>query len=91
MNGLALVTSPDAATVLVDLLAHGTEIDRRSAAILLVHQDPMISVPALIGALADADEVVRGNAHESLHAFARGRDFGQDAAAWQRWWQSRAI
>jgi hypothetical protein len=48
-------------------------------------------VPALIGALADPDEVVRGNAHDSLHAFARGRDFGLDTAAWQRWWQSRAI
>ena len=91
MNGLGLVSSPDGAALLVELLARGTELDRRSAAILLVHQDPMTAVPALIGALGDADEVVRGNAHESLHAFARGRDFGLDATAWQRWWQSRAI
>ena len=90
MNGIGLVASPDGATLLADLIAHGNEIDRRSAAILLVHQDPMTAVPALIGALADTDDVVRGNAHASLHAFARGRDFGQDAAAWQRWWQSRA-
>jgi len=91
MNGLGLVTSPDGAALLVELLARGTELDRRSAAILLVHQDPMTAVPALIRALGDADEVVRANAHESLHAFARGRDFGLDATAWQRWWQSRAI
>jgi hypothetical protein len=91
MNGLGLVTSPEGASLLTELLSRGTDLDRRSAAILLVHQDPMTAVPALISALGDADEVVRGNAHESLHAFARGHDFGQDAAAWQRWWQSRAI
>ena len=49
----------------------------------------MAAVPALIRALADADEYVRMNAVESLKHFARGRDFGQDAAAWLRWWQSR--
>ena len=91
MNGLGLVTSPEGAALLTDLLSRGTELDRRSAAILLVHQDPMTAVPALIKALGDADEVARSNAHESLRAFARGRDFGQDAAAWLRWWQSRAI
>jgi hypothetical protein len=91
LNGLGLVPARDSATVLADLLAHGDRIGRRSAAILLVHQDAQLAVPALIGALADGDEQVRTNAHDSLLAFARGRDFGQDTAAWQRWWQSRAI
>jgi hypothetical protein len=91
INGLGLVPAHDGATVLADLLAHGDVVGRRSSAILLAHQDAQVAVPALIGALGDADEQVRSNAHESLHAFARGRDFGQDAGAWQRWWQSREI
>jgi len=60
-----------------------------SAAILLVHQDPELAMPALIGALADTDELVRSNALDSLRARSRGRDFGTDAAAWRAWWQAR--
>lgn len=89
MNELGVVPDKDAATLLVDLVARGDVTERRSAAILLQHQDATTAVPALIGALADADEYVRMNAVESLKHFARGRDFGQDAAAWLRWWQSR--
>jgi len=55
-----------------------------------VHQDPEVAVPALIDALADADEVVRANALEALRGRARGRDFGSDAGAWRAWWQSRS-
>ena len=89
MNELGVVPAKDAAALLADLVAHGDVTERRSAAILLSHQDPATAVPALIGALADPDEYVRMNAVESLKRFARGRDFGQDAAAWRRWWQSR--
>ncbi|MEO8552380.1 MAG: HEAT repeat domain-containing protein [Kofleriaceae bacterium] len=89
MNELGIVPAKDAATLLADLVAHGDVGERRSAAILLSHQDPAVAVPALIGVLADADEYVRLNAVESLKQLARGRDFGQDAAAWTRWWQSR--
>lgn len=89
MNGLGLVANPDAAETLVRMLAAGDLAERRSAAILLVHQDPDVAMPALIDALADADDVVRGNALESLRVRARGRDFGTDAAAWRRWWRSR--
>ena len=89
INGLGLVPAHDSAAMLVDLLAHGDVVGRRSAAILLVHQDAQLAVPALIDALGDTDEQVRSNAHDSLHAFARGRDFGSDAGAWRSWWQSR--
>ncbi len=89
MDELGVVASGDAATLLADLLAHGDATERRSAAILLQHQDAAAAVPALIAALGDADDVVRANAVESLRHFARGRDFGTDAVAWQRWWQSR--
>lgn len=88
LNGLGVVASPEAAGVLVELLARGDVTERRSAAILLVHQDPEVALPALIAALGDADEVVRGNALEALRARSRGRDFGSDAAAWQAWWQA---
>jgi hypothetical protein len=89
LNGLGVVAAPEAAALLSDLLAHGDLLERRSAAILLVHQDPEVAVPALISALGDADEVVRANALDALRTRSRGRDFGRDAAAWQAWWQSR--
>jgi HEAT repeat protein len=89
MNGLGVVASHDSAALFDDLIVRGDPTERRSAAILLAHQDAALAVPALISALADGDEVVRANAAESLRHFARGRDFGQDAAAWSRWWQSR--
>jgi hypothetical protein len=89
INALGLVDSPDSAAALVDLLAHGDLIDRRSAAILLVHQDAATAIPALIGALRDSDPLARSNAHDSLRTFARGRDFGDDTGAWSSWWQAR--
>jgi HEAT repeat protein len=90
INGLGLVPSPDSAAALAQLLATGGEIERRSAAIVLVHQDPHLAVPALIGALRDADDNVRMNAREALRTIARGRDLGDDAGAWLQWWQARA-
>lgn len=90
MNGLGVIPSHEGAQLFQDLIAHGDTTDRRTAAILLQHQDPPAAVPSLITALGDRDEIVRSNAIESLRSFARGRDFGQDAAAWQRWWHARA-
>lgn len=90
LNGLGLVASPEAGQMLAELVHRGDTLERRSAAILLVHQDPAVAMPALIDALADADEVVRANALEALKARARGRDFGSDAGAWRSWWQSRS-
>ena len=89
LNAIGLVASADGAALLVDLVAHGSPLERASAAILLVHQDPELAMPALIGALADTDELVRVNALDSLRARSRGRDFGTDAPAWRAWWQAR--
>ena len=89
LNALALVAAPEAARLLTDLVAGGSTLERSAAAILLVHQDPEIAVPALIRALADADDNVRANALEALRARSRGRDFGSDAGAWSAWWQGR--
>lgn len=90
INGLGLVPSAEAARALVELVHRGDMLEKRSASILLVHQDPEVAVPALIDALGDADEVVRANALEALRARARGRDFNMDAGAWRSWWQSRS-
>lgn len=90
LNGLGLVGSPESARTLVELVHRGDVVERRSAAILLAHQDPQAAIPALIDGLADADEVVRANALEALKARARGRDFGPDQNAWRSWWQSRS-
>lgn len=87
LNGLGVVAAPEAAAFFVDRLARGTVPERATAAILLVHQDPSLAIPALITALADAEEHVRSNALESLRTRSRGRDFGTDAAAWQAWWR----
>jgi HEAT repeat protein len=90
LNGLGLVPSPEAAALLVELAARGDLGERRTAAILLSHQELAAAVPALIALLGDADEYARSNALESLRARARGRDFGTDAAAWRAWWAARS-
>ncbi len=90
LDGLGVVSSPEAAQALAALAQHGDLLERRSAAILLSHQDMNVAVPALIAALGDADETVRANALESLRLRARGRDFGSDAGAWRAWWQARS-
>lgn len=90
LNGLGVIAAPEAAALLVELVARGSVMERASAAILLVHQDPVLAIPALIAALGDSDEHVKANALESLRARSRGRDFGTDAAAWQAWWRSQA-
>ena len=89
VNGLGLVASAESTAFLVELSRSSAVADRASAAILLQHQDLAAAVPVLIAMLADADAHVRTCAHDSLVARSRGRDFGQDAAAWQTWWQSR--
>lgn len=89
LNAIGLVASPEGAALLVDLVAHGSVMERASAAILLVHQDPAVAMPALIAALGDADDHVKANALESLRSRSRGRDFGTDAAAWQAWWRGQ--
>ncbi|MFN0252442.1 MAG: HEAT repeat domain-containing protein [Kofleriaceae bacterium] len=89
LNGLGAVPSPEAAALLAGLAASGSVDDRASAAILLRNQDLAVAVPALIAALGDAEARVREVARDSLVARSRGRDFGEDRAAWQAWWQSR--
>lgn len=90
LNAFGAVPSPEAAELLVRLVTGGDELERRTAAALLGNQDLELAVPALIRALGDSDEYVRGNALESLRRRSRGRDFGIDAGAWQAWWQSRS-
>lgn len=88
INGVGSVSSPEAATMLVKMLASGSEMERRSAAALLGNQDPEVAIPALTASLSDQDEYVRLQALDSLKLLSRGRDFGTDAGAWRAWWQS---
>lgn len=89
INGAGAVPSPEAATMFTKMLAGGTTLERRAASASLGGQDIELAVPALIAALSDADEYVRSQAVDSLKLLSRGRDFGQDAGAWQSWWQTR--
>ena len=88
LNGLGVLPSKDAEAFLREILSRGDAAGRRSAAILLVHQDPFFAVPSLIDALTDSDSTVRANALESLRRLSRGRDFRKDVAAWRAWWQA---
>jgi len=88
INAFGQVPTPESAAYLADRLAIGDTFERLNAAILIGHQDLEIAVPALIRALGDTEERVRGNALEMLRINARGRDFGVDQAAWQAWWTS---
>lgn len=89
INGVGAIKHPDAAAMLVKMLATGSELERRSAATLLARQDPEVAVPPLITALSDRDELVRTQAVESLKVLSGGSDFGTDAGRWRAWWQSR--
>lgn len=88
LDAFGAVPSPEAATLLAGLIASGDELERRTAAALLVLQDAELAIPALIGALADPDAYVRGQALDSLRVRARGRDFAYDVAAWRAWWSA---
>lgn len=90
LNGLGMVSSSEATALLVDLATRGSVSERAAAGILLRNQDLDRAVPVLIGMLADADAHVRDCARDSLKSRARGRDFGEDRAAWQAWWSSRS-
>lgn len=89
INGVGAIKHPDAAAMLIEMLATGTELERRSAATLLARQEPEVAVPPLITALSDRDELVRTQAVESLKVLSGGSDFGTDAGRWRAWWQSR--
>ncbi len=89
LNGLGAIPSPEAGALLTRMAATAPIDDRAAAVILLRNQDLAIAVPALIAALGDPEARIRGLARDSLLARSRGRDFGEDRAAWQAWWQSR--
>ena len=89
LTGVGTVASAEAVDLLSTLATGATPGERAAAALLLRHQDLARAVPLLIGMLADSDAHVRDSAHDSLKARARGRDFGEDAAAWRAWWQGR--
>jgi hypothetical protein len=62
---------------------------RREAAKALASYPPAVAVPALVEALGDEMPEVRGGAAWSLETLS-GESFGDDRAAWVRWWQARA-
>lgn len=87
LSGFGQQPTDEAAQLLLELARSTDERERRAAAILLANQEPRVAVPALIEALGDRDEWVRANARESLTRLARGRDYGEDVAAWRAWWE----
>lgn len=86
LSALSMTPNKKAATYLLNLLETGIPEERRMAAGMIGYQGSESAVPALIDALDDQDEWVRYNANEALQHLSRGRDFGQNRAAWQAWW-----
>ena len=62
---------------------------RREAAKSLAAYPRLIAVPALIDGLADEMTDVRSAASRALEAIS-GETFGDDRAAWLKWWQMSA-
>jgi hypothetical protein len=81
---------PEAVPVLMQALDDESSQIRRTVAYLLekVGPEALEAVPALIRLLGDEDEHVRSAAEGALKAIT-GQDFGQDADAWQAWWDVR--
>jgi hypothetical protein len=63
---------------------------RQAAAEALGEMGPAAveAVPALIGALGDSNDEVRQAAAEALQTVT-GQNFGEDAKAWEQWWEQR--
>lgn len=86
LRGLSKVPTPEATELLLSMINEGEVTERRFAAGMIAYQGPEVAVPALIEALEDPDEWVRFNANEVLQHISRGRNYGQDKAAWRNWW-----
>lgn len=84
LDGLARLWGP---CILIQALGDEDEHVWWSAVDALVEMGPEV-VPLLIQALGDEDEWVREDAAEALKEIT-GQDFGQNAAAWQEWWEEQ--
>jgi hypothetical protein len=80
---------PEAVPALMQALDDEASLVRGDAAYSLGKVGPaaLEAVPALIRLLGDEDEHVRRAAEHALKAIT-GQDFGQDADAWQAWWDA---
>ena len=90
VRNLAVVKPPSGASLLVRVL-RGDRVAsvRREAALSLARWPAEEGVPSLVDALADDMPEVRGAAARSLSEVT-GQSFGDDRAAWTRWWQARS-
>ncbi len=82
---------PEAVPVLIQALDDESPRVRKNAARSLgkiFWPKPLEAVPALIRLLGDEDEEVRFSAEVALKDIT-GQDFGQDADAWQAWWDAQ--
>lgn len=88
IHGVAALGLPDGVSVLrTVLIDDGVAAVRREAAVALAAYPPETSVPPLIEGLSDEMADVRGAAVRSLENVT-GETFGDDRAAWVRWWQT---
>lgn len=87
-HDIAVLVVPDAVPVLrTVLIFDGFASVRREAAVSLSVYPREAVVPILIEGLGDEMADVRGAAGRSLEAVT-GEAFGDDRAAWVRWWQA---
>jgi hypothetical protein len=87
-HDIAVLVVPDAAPVLRTVLIFDDFASvRREAAVALAAYPREAVVPILIEGLGDEMADVRGAAGRSLETVT-GETFGDDRAAWVRWWQA---
>ena len=78
------------ADTLRDYLADEEAEIRRAAALATAAKKNRSHTPALVRLLSDADADVRRAAEHALKALT-GKNFGSDAAAWQKWWRTNSV
>ncbi len=88
--GLSLI-GPEAVTSLVQALESSNWQTRKAAVQALgwVGPEAMEAVPTLTQLFGDENQEVRATVPETL-MFITGQNFGEDAAAWQQWWEAQS-
>jgi len=81
---------PEVLSALIQALEEEWSFVRKDAAETLGQLGPRATeaIPSLINALGDEERLVRDATAEALRAIT-GQDFGEDAKAWQDWWEGQ--
>jgi HEAT repeat protein len=88
--GLSLI-GPEAINPLIQALESPNWQTRKAAVQALgwIGAGAMQAVPTLTQLFGDENQEVRATVPQTL-TFITGQNFGEDAAAWQQWWETQS-